>query len=62
MGHWVDLVAVTEPVYVDMPLAHIYRFDQQARVDERSFHWKNLLPAVEAELERVERVVAGGDL
>lgn len=56
-NHWTSLAEVTEPVYVEMPLAHIYRFDQNAPEDKRSFHWKNLLPAVKAELKRVENAV-----
>jgi hypothetical protein len=55
--HWIRLAAVTEPVYVEMPLAHIYRFDQNAKEDKRTFHWKKLLAAVKAEQKRVERAV-----
>lgn len=55
--HWERLAAVTDPVYVEMPLAHIHRFDKGATEDDRTFHWKRLLPAVRAELERVEKHV-----
>ena len=55
--HWTRLVAVTDPVYVEMPLADIYRSDPGATEDHRTFHWKRLLPAVKAELKRVEEQV-----
>ncbi len=55
--HWRQLAAVTDSVYVEMPLAHIHHFDQEAREDRRTFHWKRLLPEVEAELKRLEEQV-----
>lgn len=55
--HWTQLAAVTDPVYVEMPLAHIDRFDKEAKKDHRTFHWKRLLPTVKAELKRVEEHV-----
>jgi hypothetical protein len=55
--HWKQLAKVTEPVYVEMPLSRVYRFDQNDKEDTRSFHWKKLLPAVNQELKQVESLV-----
>jgi hypothetical protein len=60
VGHWEALAAATEPVYVEMPLANIYRFEGETAVageDTRTFHWKKLLPAVVAELNRLQEAV-----
>lgn len=56
-NNWKQLAKITEPYYVEMPLAHVYRFDESVELDNRTFHWKNLLPAVEEELRRVEMAV-----
>lgn len=56
-NQWELLSAVTDQVYVEMPLAQIYPFKSNGS-DPRVFHWKRLLPAVRAELQRVKDEVA----
>lgn len=53
---WELLSAVTDPVYVEMPLAQVHAYKGKGE-DSRRFHWKRLLPAVHAELERVQQEV-----
>ena len=55
---WAALVRVTEPVYAEMPITQIFQLLEE-KPDPRRFHWKLLLPAVTAELERVKTEVAG---
>jgi len=57
---WERLSAVTDPVYVEMPLAQIHKYNGQGP-DPRLFHWKHLLPAARAELQRVRDEVEKND-
>jgi len=50
---WELLSAVTDKVYVEMPLAQVHQFRGQG-ADPRVFRWKRLLPAARAELQHVE--------
>ena len=62
VSHWEDLAAVTDPVYVEMPVATIYRYEGETALteeDTRTFHWKKLLPAVRDELEMVKLKISG---
>lgn len=50
LAHWDQLVALTEPIYRDVPLAH-YNPPDNRRNDNNLFHWKRLRAAVAADLE-----------
>ena len=65
VGHWENLVAVTETVYVEMPLANIYRYEGDTPLtepDTRVFHWKNLVPAVREELVRLKESIRSSSI
>ena len=55
---WELLSAGTEPFVAEMPLAQIHNYKSGGE-DSRRFHWKLLVPAARAELQRVKEEVAG---
>ena len=52
VDQWEQLAIVTDSVIAEMPLTQIHSFRKEGP-DPRVFHWKRLLPAVHAELQRV---------
>jgi hypothetical protein len=58
VDQWEQLAAVTDPVFAEMPLTQIDSFRKEGP-DPRVFHWKLLLPAARAELQRVRDEVSG---
>ena len=49
LRHWDEVVAITRPLYKDMPLAH-YNPPDNRRNDQNLFHWALLRPAIEREV------------
>ncbi|WP_114750467.1 glycoside hydrolase family 20 zincin-like fold domain-containing protein [Pleomorphovibrio marinus] len=47
VDHWEKIIALTEPLYLEMPLVH----NNRAQPKGRKFHWKNYLDEVKADLE-----------
>ena len=56
VDQWQQLAVVTDPVFAEMPLTQIHSFRKDGS-DLRVFHWKRLLPAVHAELQRVSNEI-----
>jgi hypothetical protein len=50
LGYWDEVVAITRPLYADMPLAH-YNPPNNARNDNNLFHWARLRPAVAKDVD-----------
>lgn len=50
LGFWDEVIAITRPIYKDMPLAHKNRPNNQ-RVDDNLFHWALNRESVVADLE-----------
>ena len=47
---WDEVIAITRPIYKDMPLAH-YNPPDNRRNDNNLFHWARLRPAVAADVD-----------
>ena len=50
LAFWDDVIAITRPIYKDMPLAHYNRPNNQ-RVDDNLFHWALVRPPIVEDLE-----------
>ena len=46
LAHWDEVVAITRPLYNDMPLVHFSELD-----DSRRFHWEKLRPDVAKDVD-----------
>ena len=53
LKHWDQVIAITRPLYRDMPLAH-YNPPDNRRNEQNLFHWALLRPAIEGELQDVK--------
>jgi hypothetical protein len=53
LRHWDELVAITRPLYKDMPLAH-YNPPDNRRNDQNLFHWALLRPLIEREVIEIK--------
>ena len=61
LHYWDVVVAITHPIYKDMPLTH-YSEQNGVRTKENrylTFHWKKIRPAVANDVEIARRAVAG---
>ena len=60
LAFWDEVVAITGPLYRDMPLAH-YNPPDNRRNDDNLFHWRRLRPAIARDVEAAKAaVVADG--
>ena len=60
LAFWDEVIAITGPLYKDMPLAH-YNPPDNRRNDNNLFHWRRLRPAIARDVETVKAsVVAAG--
>ncbi|MDP3673754.1 MAG: hypothetical protein Q8R44_01460 [Novosphingobium sp.] len=50
LGFWDEVVAITRPIYADMPLAH-YNPPDNHRNDNNLFHWALLRPAIAEDVD-----------
>lgn len=50
LDHWDAVIAITRPLYKDMPLTH-YMGGSFERKDDRLFHWEHIRPEVEQDIE-----------
>jgi hypothetical protein len=48
LGHWDEVIAITRPLYNDMPLVHLseQKSGTPAQNDKLRFHWEKLRPKV----------------
>jgi hypothetical protein len=56
LTHWDQLVAVTRPIYKDVPLTH-YNPPNNGRSDDNLFHWARLRPAIAKDVEVAKAAV-----
>jgi hypothetical protein len=56
LGHWDNLIAITRPLYRDMPLVHLSEQDGKPweENDDLRFHWEYLRPSVETDIRIAE--------
>jgi len=50
LAFWDDVIAITRPIYKDMPLAH-YNRPNNVRNDDNLFHWALLRGSIKADVE-----------
>jgi hypothetical protein len=50
LGYWDKVIAITRPLYKDMPLAH-YNGNGRGRNDKNLFHWALIRPEVANDIE-----------
>jgi hypothetical protein len=58
LAYWDAVIAITRPIYRDMPLAH-YNRPNNERVDDNLFHWARLRPAIARDVETARQAIAG---
>ncbi len=56
LGQWDEVIAITRPIYRDMPLTHLMGGSFERR-DDRLFHWEALRPDVARDVETARRAV-----
>ncbi|SDL80592.1 Glycosyl hydrolase family 20, domain 2 [Catalinimonas alkaloidigena] len=61
LGYWDVVIAITRPLYQDMPLVHFSEQDNRPwqENDHLRFHWANLRPAVAHDVEIARQAKAG---
>lgn len=57
LAYWDEVIAITRPLYKDMPLAH-YNPPDNRRNDNNLFHWQHLRPAIARDIEAAKITVA----
>lgn len=57
LRYWDEVIAITRPLYNDMPLVHLseQKGNTPAQNDRLRFHWATLRPAVAADVEMAEQ-------
>jgi hypothetical protein len=50
LAYWDEVVAITRPIYKDMPLTH-YNPPDNRRNDDNLFHWARLRPAIASDVQ-----------
>ena len=50
LAFWDEVIAITQPIYKDMPLAHYNRPNNQ-RVEDNLFHWALIRPSIARDVE-----------
>ena len=51
IDYWETIIAISEPLYLEMPLVH----NNRAQPKGRKFHWKNYLEEVKADLDLIRK-------
>lgn len=59
LEYWDEVIAITRPIYKDMPLAHNNPPDNQ-RNDDNLFHWDRMRPAIAADVETARAATPRG--
>lgn len=59
LAHWDEVIAITRPIYKDMPLAHHNPPDNQ-RSDDNLFHWALERPVIAADVEVARKALFVG--
>ncbi|MET1753996.1 hypothetical protein ABVV53_00740 [Novosphingobium sp. RD2P27] len=57
LAHWDELIAITRPIYKDMPLTH-YNPPNNGRTEDNLFHWALLRPAIARDVEVAKAAAA----
>jgi hypothetical protein len=58
LTHWDEVIAITRPIYKDMPLAH-FNPPNNARNENNLFHWALLRPAIARDIDVARAAVPG---
>lgn len=61
LAYWKDVVAITRPIYNDMPLTHLMEDGGRTWKENyyEKFHWAKLTPQVAADVELAKKAIAG---
>ncbi len=51
IDYWETIIAISEPLYLEMPLVH----NNRAQPKGRKFHWKNYMEEVKADLDLIRK-------
>lgn len=60
LAYWDEVIAITRPIYRDMPLAH-YNRPNNERVDDNLFHWARIRPAIVRDVRIARQADQGSD-
>ena len=58
LAYWDEVIAITRPIYKDMPLTH-YNGSSHERNDDNLFHWALIRPEVARDIEIAKRAKTG---
>lgn len=59
LAYWDEVVAITRPLYKDMPLVH-YNPLGNVRNDNNLFHWALIRPEIAADIQTIKSTLASG--